>query len=100
VDLIVMYIIGAIGYAMRRADFPIGPVILGVVLGPRIEQEFRRALAISQGDLTTFITRPISATILLLALLAVVLPYVPALLARLRGKGRPVERFAIGDSAE
>jgi putative tricarboxylic transport membrane protein len=100
VDLVVMYVIGLIGYAMRRADFPIGPVILGVVLGPRIEQEFRRALAISQGDLTTFITRPISATILLIALLAVVLPYAPALLARLRGQTKPVERFAIGDSAE
>lgn len=100
VDLITMYVIGVIGYAMRRLDFPIGPTILGVVLGPRIEQEFRRALAISQGDVTTFITRPISLAILILAVLALIGPYLPGLLARVRGERWPVERFAIGDVAE
>ncbi len=76
VDLVVMYLIGVLGFAMRRLDFPIAPAILGLVLGPRIEQELRRALAISQGDITTFFTRPISAAILLVALLALFAPYV------------------------
>ncbi len=99
VDLVTMYVIGVVGYAMRRLDFPIGPVILGVVLGPRIEQEFRRALAISQGDPTTFLTRPISLIILILAALAIFGPYLPAVWARLRGREASKERFAIGDAA-
>lgn len=99
IDLITMYLIGVVGYLMRRFDFPIGPTILGVVLGPRIEQEFRRALAISQGDLTTFVTRPISLAILVVAALALFGPYLPVLWQRLHG-GLPARRFAIGDNAE
>ena len=94
VDLVTMYLIGVVGYAMRRLDFPIGPAILGVVLGPRIEQEFRRALAISQGDVTTFFTRPVSVALLLIALAVLVAPYVPAL-GRARG-----QRFSIADNTE
>ncbi|CAA9563213.1 MAG: Tripartite tricarboxylate transporter TctA family [uncultured Thermomicrobiales bacterium] len=100
VDLVTMYIIGVLGYTMRRLDFPLGPVILGVVLGPRIEQEFRRALSISLGDPTTFLTRPISAGILLVAALALIGPYLPALLARLRGRGTTARRFAVGDEVD
>jgi putative tricarboxylic transport membrane protein len=48
--------------------------VVGLVLGPIAEDHFRRALQIAQGNYTTFITRPISATILLLALLALILP--------------------------
>jgi putative tricarboxylic transport membrane protein len=99
-ELVVMYLIGVVGYAMRRLDFPIGPTILGVVLGPRLEQEFRRALAISQGDVTTFVTRPISLGILLVALLVLVSPYIQILLARLRGERGPARRFAIGDDTD
>ena len=99
-DLVIMYIIGVLGYAMRRLDIPVGPAIVGVVLGPRIEQEFRRAMAISQGDPTIFLTRPISLAILLVAALMLLAPYLPTLMARLRGERRPAERFAIGDSSE
>ena len=98
VDLVTMYVIGVVGYAMRRLDFPIGPTILGVVLGPRIEQELRRALAISQGDPTTFIMRPISLVILLVAVLALFGPQIPMLVSRVRG--RSGTRFAIGDKAD
>ncbi len=96
VDLITMFLLGLLAYGMRRLDFPLGPVILGVVLGPRIEQEFRRAMAISLGDPTTFLTRPISLGILIVAALVLLAPYVPPLLARLRGTA-PSRRFAIGD---
>jgi putative tricarboxylic transport membrane protein len=87
VDLITMYVIGVVGFAMRWLDFPIAPTILGLVLGPRIEQEFRRALAISQGDPTTFVTRPISAAILLVALLALFTPYAMHLWRQWRARG-------------
>ena len=95
VDLLVMYAIGVLGFFLRRYDFPVGPVILG----PLMETQFRRALQISQGDPTVFVTRPLSLAILLLALVALLLPYLPALIKRLRGE--PVEQgrliFGKGD---
>ena len=49
---------------MRVYDFPLVPAVLGLVLGPLSEQQFRRAAAISEGDLSVFFTRPISAGLL------------------------------------
>jgi putative tricarboxylic transport membrane protein len=73
-DLALLYIIGLVGFLMRRYDIPVAPVIVGMILGPLAEQQFRRALAISQGDFSIFITSPISATVLLIAALAVIAP--------------------------
>jgi putative tricarboxylic transport membrane protein len=73
-DLVLLYLIGLIGMFMRRFDFPTAPVVIGMILGPMCEQEFRRALTISQGDISVFVTRPISATILAVAVLLLVLP--------------------------
>jgi putative tricarboxylic transport membrane protein len=67
-DVGLMYAIGTIGFVMRRVDVPVAPAILGMILGPMAEQQFRRALAISQGDPSVFLTRPISAVLLALAL--------------------------------
>jgi putative tricarboxylic transport membrane protein len=64
IDLILLYVIGIIGFLMRRFDFPTSPVIIGMILGPLAEQEFRRALQISGGDPMTFIEKPLSATLL------------------------------------
>ena len=69
-DVGLMYLIGMIGFLMRRVDIPVAPAIIGMILGPMAEQQFRRALAISEGDLSVFLTRPISATLILLALVA------------------------------
>ena len=69
VDLLVMYGVGIIGLFMKRYDFPAAPAVIGMILGPLAEQAFRQALTISQGDPTTFITRPISASFLVIALL-------------------------------
>ena len=63
-DLVLLYIIGVLGFVMRRFDIPVAPVLIGLILGPLAEQQFRRALAISQGDLSVFVTHPISATVL------------------------------------
>ncbi len=84
VDVLIMYVIGVVGFFMRRYDFPVGPMILGVILGPMMETQFRRALQVTQGDLSIFVTRPISLVILLLAAAALVAPYVPRLLGRRR----------------
>jgi putative tricarboxylic transport membrane protein len=73
-DLIIMSVIGLIGYAMRLYEFPMAPVLVGMILGPLSEQQLRRALALSQGDPLVFLTRPISAPLLALAVAILVLP--------------------------
>jgi putative tricarboxylic transport membrane protein len=71
-DVGLMYLIGVIGFYMRLVDIPVAPAVIGMILGPMAEQQFRRALAISQGDATIFFSRPISATLLGLALCALI----------------------------
>lgn len=63
-DLWVMFGFGIIGYFMRRGGYPLAPVIIGAILGPICESNFRRSLLISDDGLAIFIQRPISATIL------------------------------------
>jgi putative tricarboxylic transport membrane protein len=75
VDLVLLYLIGFMGFLMRRFDFPTAPVIIGMILGPLAEQNFRQAMTISQGDVTVLLTRPLSATLLALALIALVAPH-------------------------
>jgi putative tricarboxylic transport membrane protein len=84
IDVLVLYVIGALGFFMRRYDFPLAPAVLGAILGPLMEAQFRRALAISQGDPSVFVTRPISLTLLILAICAVLLPYLLRLATRRR----------------
>jgi len=74
IDLILLYVVGIIGYLMRRYDFPTAPVIIGMILGPLAEQNFRQAMTISAGDWTVFFTRPLSLTIIVIALSLVVVP--------------------------
>ncbi len=74
VDLMLLYAIGAVGFLMRRYDFPTAPVVIGMILGPLAEQEFRRAMTISNGDWGVFVTKPLSATLLALAALALAGP--------------------------
>src|SRR5579859_8247744 len=54
-------VIGAFGYVLLRLGFHPAPILLGFVLGPRFEENFRRAMLIARGDMTVFVTRPISA---------------------------------------
>jgi TctA family transporter len=75
---------GLLGYALLKLGFEPAPMLLGFVLGPLMEENLRRALAVSRGDASVFFTRPISATLLaisLLLLLAVLMPKV----GRIRG---------------
>ncbi|HVF65166.1 MAG TPA: tripartite tricarboxylate transporter permease [Casimicrobiaceae bacterium] len=73
-DLLLLLIFGLLGYAMRRWDFPIAPVLVGMILGPRADTELRRALQISQSDFSIFLTRPIACTLIVLSLLLVAIP--------------------------
>jgi putative tricarboxylic transport membrane protein len=76
VDLIILYVFGLLGFIMRRWDIPVAPAVIGLILGPLAETQARRALAISQGDPSVFITQPISAGILAVSALLVALPFV------------------------
>jgi TctA family transporter len=64
-------VIGVVGYILLRLDFHPAPILLGFVLGPRLEENFRRAVLISRGSLQIFIDRPISATFLALCVLLI-----------------------------
>ncbi len=82
-DVGLVYALGLLACVMRRHGLPLAPTVLAVVLGPLLEQAFRRAMAIAGGDATVFLTRPLSAALLLLAVLAVAAP----VLARRRAGG-------------
>ena len=82
VDLLTLYVFGLLGFVMRRWDIPVAPSIIGLILGPLAETQFRRALAISQGDLSVFITQPIAATVLAVSALLLIVPLVVGLVRR------------------
>ncbi len=75
-DVIIMTFFGVIGYLFEKCDYPVSPIVLGIILGPMIETSFRQALisAGSVGSLfTSFITRPLALTILVLLIASFVL---------------------------
>jgi len=74
VDVGAIYVLGLLACVLRRHGVPAAPIVLAVVLGPLLEQEFRRAMAISGGDPTVFVTRPVAAGLLGLAVLAAAAP--------------------------
>jgi putative tricarboxylic transport membrane protein len=69
-----LFAFGLMGYAMRRFDFPAAPLIVGLILAPMAEQSMRQALTISAGDWSTFLTRPLSASLLTIATLLLIAP--------------------------
>ncbi len=75
VDLVLLYLMGIMGLFMRIYDFPTAPVIIGMILGPLAEQEFRRAMTISQGDILIFLQKPLSLALLIVAVLAMLGPH-------------------------
>ena len=78
-DVYAIAFFGVLGYVLMRFGCEPAPLLLGFVLGPLLEEHLRRAMIISRGDATVFITRPISATLLGLAVLAVVIAVLPSI---------------------
>ncbi|WP_292200449.1 tripartite tricarboxylate transporter permease, partial [Mesorhizobium sp.] len=87
IDLIILYLLGAAGFLMRRFDFPTAPVIIGMILGPLAETQFRRAMTIANGDWTVFYRHPLSLTLLTLAFIGLVGPHIWAWIERRRTRG-------------
>lgn len=86
VELAMLITFGVVGYLMRCWDYPIAPMIVGLILGPMAEGQFRRALQISLGDGLVFFKHPGSAILLALALVALIAPLVFKGLRNFRGE--------------
>jgi putative tricarboxylic transport membrane protein len=73
---------GALGWMMKRFDWPAAPMILGLVLGPMFESSLRQSLTISHGSAGIFLTRPISLALMVCALLFVLVPVIAHLMGK------------------
>ena len=70
---------GVIGYMFIKLGAEPAPLLLGFILGPMMEENLRRALLLSRGDWTTFVTRPLSSALLIAAALLIVIVSLPAI---------------------
>lgn len=70
-EILLVAFFGLLGYALRVLQYPAAPLLLGFVLGPMMEEHFRRAMLIARGDYWVFIERPISATVIVLTVMVV-----------------------------
>jgi putative tricarboxylic transport membrane protein len=84
IEVLMLTIFGVMGFLMRRYDYPIAPVVVGLILGPIAESQLRRALSISLGDPLVLLQSPISATLLAISIIALVAPFVIKKLAAFR----------------
>jgi len=73
-DLILATLLGVLGYFLRKSEYPLAPVILGLVLGDLMEQALRQALMISNGSLHILLNSPIAVTLLVVAVAVMVAP--------------------------
>ena len=83
-DVAITIVFGIIGYWLRKMKYPLAPLVVALVLGDSTERELRKALIGSQGDPSVFVTSPISAVLLALAVVLLALPLIGRLL---RGRG-------------
>ena len=77
-DIYVMVFFGLLGYVFRILGAEPAPLLLGIILGPIMEENLRRAMLMGRGDPMVFIERPISATLLIIAILALIIVAIPA----------------------
>jgi putative tricarboxylic transport membrane protein len=78
-DVVLTAALGIVGYWLVKHDFEPAPLLLGMVLGPLMEENLRRALVISRGDWSVFVTRPLSATLMAVAAFLLILAVLPSL---------------------
>lgn len=81
-DLYLLLACGFLGYLLAKNDYPLAPLVLALVLGPMIENNMRRALTISNGDFSIFVTKPLSLVFIIAAIAWIVIP----LLLKLKGR--------------
>jgi putative tricarboxylic transport membrane protein len=95
-EIWVMFAFGLIGFVLRQMNYPMAPLVLGIILGDLLDKSLRRGLTLSNGELDPFFTRPISAVFAAIVILSIVagMPPVRRLAGRMLGRGmrREVER--------
>ena len=74
-DVVIVLVFGFVGYWTKRFGYPIAPLAIGMVLGPLAETNFRRAMVISAGNVSIFLTKPISLAFLIISVLALMWPF-------------------------
>lgn len=84
-DVWVMIISGLAGYAFRKLDFPVAPLVLALVIGPMMENYLRQSLIYSEGHYSIFLTSPVSRILIVLSLVVALLPPVLRLIKRRYG---------------
>jgi putative tricarboxylic transport membrane protein len=90
-DVWLIVVFGLVGYLLRKMDYPLAPLVLALVLGPLLEKSFRQAIISSQGDIMTFVERPISGTLMAVSLLLFLLPAIKRLWRSAQRTTRPAE---------
>lgn len=88
-DVLICLIAGVVGFIFRRTGFPLGPVIIALILGPIAEENIIRALLLAHGKASVFITRPISLVLILASIASLFLS--PILARVMKQKEKPVE---------
>jgi len=81
-DIWMVAIFGIVGYGFLKLKCEPAPLLLGFILGPMMEENLRRALLLSRGDWSVFVTRPISAGLLVVAALLLVIVLLPTVKAK------------------
>src|SRR5215510_10384014 len=88
-DVIMMLVFGVIGYVMKKANYPLAPMVLAIVLGDKAEEAFRQSLLASQGKLSVFWSNALVSSIMVLGLIALFWPMIQNGWTRLRGSNSP-----------
>jgi len=85
-DVWMMVVFGAVGYAFKKLDYPLAPMVLALVLGDAAESSFRQAMLISQGDVGVFWSNWLVGSLTTLALVLLFWPLLAAARAKLRAE--------------
>ncbi|RZI70222.1 MAG: tripartite tricarboxylate transporter permease, partial [Variovorax sp.] len=83
-DIWLMMLFGVIGYAFKKLDYPLAPLVLALVLGDKAEDAFRQSMLLSQGELSIMVANPLVGSITGLALILLFWPLISRLLAKVR----------------
>jgi putative tricarboxylic transport membrane protein len=83
-DVVMMLVFGVVGYALKKCNYPLAPLVLAIVLGDKAEEAFRQSLLSSQGSLGIFVSNGLVSSIMALGLIALFWPLIQNAFTRLR----------------
>jgi putative tricarboxylic transport membrane protein len=85
-DIIFMVFVGIIGFFLVRAEFPLPPIILGIILGNMVEKNLQRSLVLSKGSFAIFFTHPISCVLILIGLFSLLSPVILSIMKMVKAR--------------